>query len=183
MNSNYKKLIMVKKISMNVFTLLFAMTFALAAQAQFQQEAPQQEPIEVSDGELDTFVEGLVKAQEVQNDSQMKMIELVEDDGLGVEKFNEIHEAMTIAMQSGEEEPEVEASSEEMESYHELSSRIEEISMEADEEITSAIEDEGMEMPRFQEILAAVQTDPELQQQIQQKMQPQGQQPQPPSGN
>ena len=176
---------MLKKLSMNVFTLLFAMTFAMAAQAQFQQEMPQQEPVEVSDQELDVFVEGLVKAQQVQNESQMKMIEMVEEDGLGVDKFNEIHEAMGMAMQTGQE-PEIDATPEEMASYEELSQEIEKISMEADEEITNAIEEEGMEMPRFQEILAAVQTDPQLQQQIQQKMMPEGQpqgQPQPPAGN
>lgn len=169
---------MLKKISMNVFTLLFAMTYALAAQAQFQQEMPQQEPVEVSDAELDVFIEGLVKAQQVQNESQMKMIEMVEEDGLGVEKFNEIHESL----QMGTEDGEVDATPEEMASYEELSESIYELQMEADEQITAAIEEEGMEMPRFQEILAAVQTDPALQQQIQQKMQPQGQ-PQPPTGN
>lgn len=165
---------------MNIFTLLFAMTFAIAAHAQFNQQAPQQS-VEVDDAELDVFVDGLVKAQEVNSESQMKMVEIVEDEGLGVEKFNEIHEAMTMAAQTGEE-PEVEATEEEMESYEELSGDIEEVQMEADQKITEAIEEEGMEMPRFQEILAAVQTDPELQQQIQQKMQPQGQ-PQPPAGN
>ncbi|MEX0684755.1 MAG: DUF4168 domain-containing protein [Balneolales bacterium] len=179
---------MLKKISLNVFALLIAMSFTWAAQAQFQQEMPQQEKVELDDQELDVFIEGLVKAQEVQNESQMKMIEKVEDDGLGVDKFNEIHQAMGMAMQTGEE-PEIEATPEEMASYEALSEEIEQISMEADEEITIAIEEEGMEMPRFQEILAAVQTDPQLQQQIQEKMQPEGQaqppagQPVPPSGN
>ncbi|MEX2403757.1 MAG: DUF4168 domain-containing protein [Balneolales bacterium] len=172
---------MLKKISMNVFTLLFAMTFALAANAQFQQEAPQQPSVEVDDAELDVFVNGLVKAQEVQTESQMKMVEMVEEEGLGVEKFNEIHEST----QMGTEE-EVETTPEEMESYEALTGEIQKVQMEADEEITTAIEEEGMEMPRFQEILAAVQTDPELQQKIQEKMQPQGQpqgQPQQPAGN
>ena len=74
-----------------------------------------------------------------------------------------------------------------MEKFESAFEQIQEIEEEMEADLTEAIEDEGMDMDRFQEINMAVQQDPELQQRVQQmiqeaQMQQGQQQPQQPQG-
>lgn len=152
------------------------------SQGQFQpgQSASN---IEVSDEELEKFTEVSMVAQEIQMGSQQEMMEIVEDEGLDVETYNLIAEARF----NGQDESELDISSEDLEKFDAASEEIESSQAGVEAEMSEAIEAEGMEMERFMEINRAIQQDQELQQRIQQMMmqgmqqqgQPQGQQPQP----
>ncbi|MEX0662312.1 MAG: DUF4168 domain-containing protein [Balneolaceae bacterium] len=140
-----------------------------------QQENPmqQQEPatqIEVSDEELENFVDVSSELQEVQMGSQQEMIAVVEEEGLSVEVYNMIAEAE----QTGQSTDDLEVSSEDLENYERASEQIAEMEQEIEPELEQIIEENGMEMDRFQEINMALQQDPELQQRIQQMMQGSG---------
>lgn len=136
-----------------------------------QQENPmQQEPtaqIEVSDDELENFLEVSSELQEVQMGSQQEMITVVEDEGLTVDVYNVIAEAE----QTGQSTDDLEVSSEDLENYERASEQIAEMEQELEPELEAIIEENGMEMDRFQEINMALQQDPALQQRIQQMMQ------------
>ena len=148
-------------------TLIFIFTGA-SAHAQFQQPPQQQpQPIEVSDDELLMFVQASMQAQQIQTDSQMEMIAIVEEEGLEVETYNEIFQGM----QMGQSPDELDVTSEQIESFEKASELIGEIEQEMEIELIAAIEGEGIELERFQEIFTAIQTDPALQQKLQQMIQ------------
>jgi len=154
--------------------------FTVPVQAQFQmppQEAPQ---IEVSDEELELFIDASMNAQSVQMESQQEMISIVDEEGIEVSTYNEIMQAQQMG-QSLEDLGVTESDIEKFESAHE---QIQEVEVRMEREIAQAVEEEGMEMERFQEINVAIQQDPELQQRAQQMIQEiqMQQQPQQPEG-
>lgn len=162
--------------SMAALLLVFA---AGTVQAQFEQ-APQQPDVstDVADEELQVFVDASMKAQQIQTESQMEMIGIVEDEGLEVETYNEILQGM----QMGQSPDELDVASSDVEKFENASEQIGEIEQEMEQKLITAIEDEGMGLERYQEIFTAIQADPELQQKMQQmiqeaQMQQGGQQP------
>ncbi len=140
----------------------------VSAQAQFQQ--PPQQPEEttvVSDEELQVFVDASMKAQEIQTEAQMEMIGIVEEEGLDVETYNEILQGM----QMGQSPDELDVESDTVEKFEKASELIGEIEQEMEGKLISAIEDEGLNLERYQQIFTAIQTSPELQQKMQQMIQ------------
>jgi len=134
------------------------------------QQMQQQQPAaatDVTDDELDQFVNASTSAQQIQMDSQQEMITIVENEGLAVETYNQIAEGR----QMGQTDDELNVSTEDLERYDRASESIAEVERDIEADLTTAIEDEGMDMQRFQEINMAIQQDPELQQRVQEKMQ------------
>lgn len=144
-----------------------------------QDMPPQQEEvdIDVSDDELEQFVEAFMAASQIQQEAQMEMMEAIEDEGMSVEKYNEIVEGQQMGQQQEDME---EVSEEDMELFESLQEMLEVIQAEVEDDIIEAIEDTGMDMERFQEIEMAARTDEEIQQKLQQLIQEQQQQMGPP---
>lgn len=144
-----------------------------------QDMPPQQEEvdIDVSDDELEQFVEAFMAASQIQQEAQMEMMEAIEDEGMSVEKYNEIVEGQQMGQQQEDME---EVSEEDMELFESLQETLEVIQAEVEDDIIEAIEDTGMDMERFQEIEMAARTDEEIQQKLQQLIQEQQQQMGPP---
>jgi len=137
---------------------------AASVQAQFEQPAPPQDMPEVTDEELKTFVDASMKAQQIQTEAQVEMIAIVEDEGLEVETYNKILQGL----QMGQSADEMEVSESDVEKFETASAQIGEIEQDMEVKLIAAIEDEGLELERFQEIFMAVQSDAGLQQKMQQ---------------
>jgi len=127
---------------------------------QFEQQTPPE--IEVSDDELETFVEISGVAQQVQMEAQSEMVSVVEDEDLSVETYN------VIAESRYNDQPDV--TREELDKFEAASERIGEMERELDQAVAQAVEQEGMSMDRFMQINMALQQDSSLQQRIQQMM-------------
>lgn len=160
---------------------------------QMQQESAPE--VDLSDEEANTFADAAMAAQEIQMEAQQKMVGIIEDEGLDVETYQKIAQSQQMgqgqgAQGQGSDTAADDISDSDMEKYENATQAIQDAQEGIQEEVASAVEDEGMEMQRFQEISQAAQQDPELQKQIQQKMQEKmseegggGMQQQPPSGN
>ena len=156
-----------QSIATGIVAFAFAL-FSLPAQAQFempQQQAPPQ--IEVSDDELELFIDASMNAQTVQAQSQQEMIAVVDEEGIEVSTYNEIMQAQ----QMGQPVDDLDVSGEDLERFESAHEQIQEIEVQMERQLAEAIEDKGMDMERFQEINMALQQDPELQQRAQQKIQ------------
>ncbi|MFO8030177.1 MAG: DUF4168 domain-containing protein [Cyclonatronaceae bacterium] len=172
-----------QSIAIGIIAAVFAF-FAVPAQAQFEmpeQEAPPE--IEISDEELELFIDASMNAQSVQAESQQEMITIVDEEGIEVSTYNEIIQAQ----QMGQSMEDIEVSAEDLEKFERANEQIQEIEEQMERQLSEAVEEEGMEMERFQEINMAIQQDPSLQQRVQQmiqetQMQQQQQQPQQPEG-
>ncbi|MGB3517084.1 MAG: DUF4168 domain-containing protein [Elainellaceae cyanobacterium] len=135
------------------------------AQETLPSQPPQAAPAspEVSDSQIDSFVNAYQSIQQVQSQAQQDMIAALEAEGLTVEEFQMIAQA--------QQSPE--ASSVSPEQAEQLAAATEQISTietSAQEDIQLAIQAEGLTPEEFNQILTLVQQDPALQEQINQQL-------------
>ncbi len=119
-----------------------------------------------SDDELKGFANAFVQVMSIQQQGQMQMIEQIEEHDMTVQRFNEIYmQAMEMPMEDIEFE-----SPEEMESFVGVSEEIEKIQVELEGVLIGTIEEEGLSIEKYEEIITEYQQNPELQARIQQLM-------------
>lgn len=135
-------------------------------QDPFQQEQ-QMADVDVSDEELERFIDVTIELQEGQMEAQQNMITIVEEEGLTVDSYNEIAQGI----QMGQTQEELEVSDEDMEKYEAITDLIADIEQDLDAELEEVINESGMSMDRFQQINMALQQDQELLQRAQEMMQ------------
>lgn len=151
-----------KKITGLFLSLFVGITLSFGQQQPaLQQQTPPQETIEVSDAELTKFVNALEKVQELNNESQAQMLTAVKSNDLSVERFNEIHQ------DSGQES---DVTPIEMENFSQAVKKIQAIQVETQQKMQNEIMECGISVERYQEILVAVQTSPELLARVQDSM-------------
>ncbi len=116
-----------------------------------------------SDSELESFANAVVQIMSIQQQGQQQMMAVIEEADMTVQRFNEI----TMQVQEmGVDQ--VEMSEEEAEVFIILSEEIEQIQINLEDIMIGTIEDEGITIEKYEEIMAAYQQDPELQQRVQQ---------------
>lgn len=135
-------------------TLLFAsMALFGLSNGLFAQD----ESTNVSDEDLEIFVVIYKEVQTENKKIQQKMVGTIQEEGMEINRYNEINQA------SANPNAEVEASEEEMEVYDKVTKKVEKIQTDFQEEVKTLIEDEGMTLKRYQEVYAALQKDKALQ--------------------
>ena len=149
-----------------------AFVFALSASpllAQTQQTEPvqqgSQEKIEVSDAELSKFADAFKQIQVVANQQQQKMVKTVEDEGLDVQRFNEIHTA------SMDKSKEMDATPEEIKKHEAITTKLDTMQNDFEDTIKKIVENQDISYERFEQVQMALQTDTDLQQRLQKMIQ------------
>lgn len=145
--------------------LMLLSTGIVSAQGQGQEQQPQQPdmpevptPDDVSDEELSTFVEASDAIQPIQQQAQSDMQEIIEEEGIEFERFQQI----MMAMQNPQLADQMEVSADEEQAIQEVQPRLVEIEVEASDEIRSEIADKGLDVERYQAIFMSLQQHPEL---------------------
>lgn len=149
------------KITSIILTLGLAL-FHTTSTAQEQSQAIPQEvqTTAVSNEELKQFANVYV---EVQNESQLmqnKAVQLIEEEGMQVERFNELANAQNNPNQS------VEPKEGEVEKLKSISTEIQKVQLDFQEKVGEIIQREGLTMQRYQEVYQAIQQDQSLQQKL-----------------
>lgn len=139
--------------------LLFTMIGVMSTFAQTEQKE------EVSGEELKQFASAFQQVQTVNQEAQQKMVNTVEQEGMEVQRYNEIQQAQQDPNQ------EANATNEELKQYEAATQDLEKIQVQAQQEMQEKIIEEGLTINRYQEITVIVQNDPELQQKIQEYLQ------------
>ena len=137
-----------------------------------QMQNPQAQ--EVSDEELEKFIEIDMKLQPMQQQAQQEMIAKVEEKGMEVQKFQEIAQSQ----QEGNTE---DISESDLQNFNEISQELSKIDQQLQQDMMAKIEEEGITVERYQQIAMAINQDQGLQQKIQEMFQEKmgQQQPQP----
>jgi hypothetical protein len=143
--------------------IVFSFIFTMGSFAQGEPQAPK-----VTDAEIEQFASAFQEIQELNQLLQAKMIDALEGAGMEVQRFNQLQQA------SQNPEADVEASEEEMAQFGEVSKEMQSMQMEAQSEMQSKIEEQGLDVNRYQQIAMQLQNDTELQQKFQSHL-PQGQ--------
>ncbi len=144
-----------KKLTSLFLTLLVSSTFVFAQTPQAPQDT------EVSDKEIKTFASAFQQVQALDQKAQQDMVKAVQDEGLSVQRFNE--------MLQSEEDPNQEANptEEEKQQYENVNKQIAVIQQKTQQSMQKKIQDEGLSIQRYQEIAFAIQNSPELQEKFQ----------------
>ena len=152
------------KISSRVLALLLFgfMCFLPMAAAWAQEPAPPQHPSvemreDFSDNELRSFVKANEKVTVIQMEAEQKMVNAIEDEGLSVERFNEILEQQRDPSRA------TETSAEELESFNNAAQVILEENARIEKQMTTSIEGEGIDIETYKQIMIAYQQSPDVQ--------------------
>ncbi len=143
-----------KKITVLSLVGMFILGTAVLAQ-------PTQQAEKVSDREIGQFASSLQEVQQINQQAQEKMVKAVEDEGLEVQRFNEIQQSQQAPDQSSD------ATEKELTMYQATMEKLQIIQSSAQQEMEKKITDEGLTVMRYQEIMGMIQSDPNLQQKIQ----------------
>lgn len=142
----------VKKIKL-VALLLFVALGSTSLMAQADQTT-------VSDEEMSKFAVTFQKMRMMNQEMQMKMAEVVSNNGMEVARFNEIHTARI------DPNAEVETTDQEDEQYEKILTRIEASSVEFQQKMETTVRDGGLSLQRYEQIATQLESDPALQERL-----------------
>lgn len=150
-------------ISKNNISKLFLsclMVFAVGGLAFGQQLQQPELREDFTEDELETFVETSGSVTEIYAESEKKIVGTIQDEGLTVERFNEI-----IAQQQ-DPAAEVDATQEELTAMNSAAQVIMKERQKIQTEVTEVITKNGLDVKTYQEIMFAYQQSPTIKQKI-----------------
>jgi hypothetical protein len=154
---------------------------SLPAQAQNSAPAPStpgtsQQPTtsgtsqsSVSDEELQKFVGVARKLDSISKERNTLVVQAIEKEGMKVDRFREIY----VSKQDPKAKP-AQISNDEQQKYDRALAQLVQIQKDTQARMGNAVQSEGLEVPRFIQILEAVQKTPTLQKKVEQMMKPAG---------
>lgn len=156
-------------LTLATFLLTTGMLFA-----QVQQQQPQMPDLptssDVSDDELDQIVTTIGELEPIQANAQEKIGAALEEEGISMERFQQ----MMMAMQNPQMADQVEVSDEEMATIQSMQPKLMEIQGEAEQEMSEKMEENGLTMERYRMVVMGAQQDPDLMERLQSKLEENG---------
>lgn len=145
--------------ALSAWGLLCLMSFAcLSAVAQDTTQQPSAEMrADFSDAELQSFVKANEKVMAIQLEAEQNMIKAIEDEGLTLDRFNRILE------QQRDPERGSETSEEELKSFNDAAQVILLENARVEKQMTTSIEEEGIDIETYKQIMVAYQQNPVIQ--------------------
>ena len=145
--------------------MALAILFAVSAVAMAQTGAPPAAAENVDDAELEQFARALQGIQVAQQEIQLEMQQVVQGSPLGEERFNEIHEVVNTTGNVPDN-----ANDAEVEQYSAVVEELGTIQQDLQLEMASIVEDNEMEVERFNAIVMAIQQDEQIWNRVQDLM-------------
>ncbi len=136
-----------------------------SGQQQLPGQMQQTQNIDVSDQEVQKFVEAAMKLQALNRQMQQEVGKAVQEEGMKQKRFNEIHRSQQT-QQGGK----ANATDKEMKQYRNILEKLKTVQSGAQEDMRKAVKDVGLSMQRYQQIAKAAQQDSTLMKKIQQAM-------------
>ncbi len=123
---------------------------------------------EVSDAELQQFAKVIPELQEIQQSAQQQVSAAIQEAGLSEDRFRELYTAQQAPAGAAAQPSTSAATPQEQQAVEQVVTQLETIKNETQTRREAAVRSQGLEVNRFNEILAAVRQDSGLQQQLQQ---------------
>jgi hypothetical protein len=127
-----------------------------------QQPASQALREDYSDAELKSFVNANKRVASIQEETEQKIIGQIEQNGLTVDRFNEI----LAGQQNPSKKDSIQASSEELAAFNQIAQSIVSENEKVKDRIETSIEEEGINIDTYEAIMVAYQFSPKVQQRI-----------------
>ena len=130
----------------------------VSAIAQVNPATTPQQGVEVQtnfeEEELKQFASAAGKVVLIQQETEQKMIQAIENEDLEINKFNEI-----LMAQQNQQTEDLEATPEDLQKFDKAAAQVIQIQTEVQEEMVEAIKEEGLEPQKYEQILLAYQSD------------------------
>lgn len=143
---------MFKSIKIKALFMFVAVFGAAGAYAQTN---------EVSDSELNKFADAYINIQMQNQEAQQEMMTVIQQEGLEVERFNEIQQAVMDPNAKND------ATEDEMKKHAKVTAKFEQMQPELERRAKEGIESKGLTFERFQQLATVIQNDVNLQQKLQ----------------
>lgn len=140
----------------------------LPAQAQTAAPAPQTAPVsqQPSKQEVQKFAGAVKQILTINKVSEEQAVQAIQGEGLSPQRFDEIYK-----MQADPKvKPTTQVQPKERQSYDRAVAKLIAIQKESQTKMEKAVQDQGLNVQRFNQIFAAVQKNPQLKQEVQQIM-------------
>jgi len=142
--------------------LLIGATFAVSsafAQGMGQQQMPDLPTSEdVSEEELNKFITTISDIEPIQVQLNSDIQQVIEEKDISIQRFQQLMQAM----QNPQAAQQVEMTDEERQQIQEIQPELSDLQMKAQEQMVQKIEDNGMDIQRYQAIMMGAQQDQEL---------------------
>jgi hypothetical protein len=115
-----------------------------------------------SDDELKSFVKANERVMVIQMEGEQKMIKAIEDQGLSVDRFHEILEEQRDPQRGTE----TETSPDELKSFNNAAQVILKENAILEKRMTDSIQEEGIDIETYQQIMVAYQQNPMIQNRV-----------------
>jgi hypothetical protein len=139
---------------------------ASAQQSKPQPPAPAPAPVDVKAEELQKFSNAMKQLQNIEQQTVTQMRQVVKTEGLSEERFMEIYRA--------QQEPNARSAAKitpkEQQLFEQASTKLGKIQEESQKKMVEVVNKQGLDIQRFNQILAAVRQNPELQKKVQQML-------------
>lgn len=137
-------------------------TLSTAAKAQeMQAPATTQAQADITTAELSKFADAFQEVQVENQAAQQKMMGIIKDEGLDVQRFTEIQKAQMNP------EAEVEATDEELKMHAAVVAELQKMQPALETKMAGIIEDHGLTFDRYKAVAMALQQNKELQKKFQ----------------
>jgi glutamine synthetase adenylyltransferase len=139
---------------------LFFMAGTAYAQGQQMQRPPAQAD-SISDEELEQFAEVATEVQNIQQDSKETVDSLLSENDMEMERFQQ------IMMSQQNPQDSVNITEEEQQTIEELQPALMQMQQESQQRLINSIEENGLNPQRYQQIMQALRSNPEVMQRFQ----------------
>lgn len=145
-------------------TLLVVLTITGGGVVWAQTDADT-EPVDPDSPEFGRFVQALTDVEQIQDEVSGEIDGILNGFSGGEEGFMELHQRVQAAGGA----PPANVEDEVVEEYQEIVEEVDEVQMASQQEMIDLVQDHGLSVSRFNEIIVMVQQDSELQQAVQER--------------
>lgn len=154
-------MVRIKKGTLAAALLFASVSFGQAAFATPVIPAQQEQGAGFSNEDLQKFIEANTAVTEIKKENRTAMVEAIEEQGLSLERFNELAKAHRSKKLN-----DVAEGPEEIGSFSEAAQVIAKMQPEVKTKVSEAVEAEGLTMEQYNSIMKAYQSNPAVQEQI-----------------
>ncbi|PZV06576.1 MAG: hypothetical protein DCF22_23490 [Leptolyngbya sp.] len=141
---------------------------SLPALAQSTPSAPAPSKPAIADDDLKKFVSAAKKLETISRDRNTQVTQAVQKEGLTIDRFKEIF----LAQKDPKAQTINQISDDEKQKFERAIVQLSQIQKDTQTKMGSAVQAEGFEVPRFLQILDAIQKNPDLQKKVEQMLKP-----------
>ncbi|WP_121665784.1 DUF4168 domain-containing protein [Mesonia aquimarina] len=153
-----------RKIATLFVFLFIGTSTTMLAQVSPQMGQEKAAETDVSDKDLKMFADAYQSVQMANQQAQQKMMKMIQDKGMDVQRFQEIQQA------SANPNQESDATAEEMKKHQELVGEFQKMQPQLQKDMEKAVVATGLSMERYQAVASAIQNNQALQQKLQKIM-------------